>query len=56
MSGIPSVDELVAALIDSWNDGDAKRFASPGLHVRNFRVLPGIGSDHLPISAEVSLR
>ena len=28
MSGIPSVDELVAALIDSWNDGDARRFAS----------------------------
>ncbi|HKX99682.1 MAG TPA: endonuclease/exonuclease/phosphatase family protein [Steroidobacteraceae bacterium] len=30
--------------------------ASPGVHVRNFRVLPGIGSDHFPIAAEFSAR
>ncbi len=28
--------------------------ASPGVRVRNFRVLPGIGSDHLPVTAEFS--
>jgi len=28
--------------------------ASPGVRLRNFRVLPGIGSDHLPVSAEFS--
>ena len=26
--------------------------ASPGVVLRNFRVLPGIGSDHLPLTAE----
>ncbi len=28
--------------------------ASPGVRLRNFRVLPGIGSDHLPVTAEFS--
>jgi endonuclease/exonuclease/phosphatase (EEP) superfamily protein YafD len=26
--------------------------ASAGVHLQNFRVLPGIGSDHLPVTAE----
>ena len=30
--------------------------ASPDVRLRNFRVLPGIGSDHLPVSAEFSAR
>ncbi|HEU4515779.1 MAG TPA: endonuclease/exonuclease/phosphatase family protein [Steroidobacteraceae bacterium] len=29
---------------------------SPGVHLRNFRVLPGIGSDHFPVIAEFSAR
>ena len=29
---------------------------SPGVHLRNFRVLPGIGSDHFPVAAEFSAR
>jgi endonuclease/exonuclease/phosphatase (EEP) superfamily protein YafD len=29
--------------------------ASPGVRLRNFRVLPGIGSDHLPVTAEFSV-
>ena len=29
---------------------------SPGVQLRNFRVLPGIGSDHFPVTAEFSLR
>jgi endonuclease/exonuclease/phosphatase (EEP) superfamily protein YafD len=29
--------------------------ASPGVQLRNFRVLPGIGSDHLPVTAEFSV-
>lgn len=28
--------------------------ASPGVRLRNFRVLPGIGSDHFPVAAEFS--
>ncbi len=28
--------------------------ASPGVRLRNFRVLSGIGSDHLPVAAEFS--
>jgi endonuclease/exonuclease/phosphatase (EEP) superfamily protein YafD len=28
--------------------------ASPGVRLRNFRVLPGIGSDHFPVTAEFS--
>lgn len=30
--------------------------ASPGVHLKNFRVLPGIGSDHFPVIAEFSAR
>jgi endonuclease/exonuclease/phosphatase (EEP) superfamily protein YafD len=29
---------------------------SRGVHLRNFRVLPGIGSDHFPVIAEFSAR
>ena len=29
-------------------------FYSAGMFVRNFRVLPGVGSDHLPIAAELA--
>jgi endonuclease/exonuclease/phosphatase (EEP) superfamily protein YafD len=30
--------------------------ASPDVQLRSFRVLPGIGSDHLPVTAEFSTR
>lgn len=30
--------------------------ASPGVHLRNFRVLTGVGSDHLPLTAEFCVR
>ena len=29
---------------------------SPGVRLRNFRVLPGIGSDHRPVTAEIAVR
>lgn len=29
---------------------------SPGVRLKNFRVLPGIGSDHFPVAAEFSAR
>jgi endonuclease/exonuclease/phosphatase (EEP) superfamily protein YafD len=29
--------------------------ASPGVQLRNFRTLPGIGSDHLPVAAEFTV-
>lgn len=30
--------------------------ASSGVHLQNFRVLPGVGSDHLPVTAEFCVR